>query len=454
LKSVSVDTAAACFAGHFHQQEFTLQKKSLIPIAVFCLQFGTPFVASAEPLTENQAVSLALKENQGVAAMDARAEAFRQIPDQAGALPDPELSLGAVNLPVDSFSTTAENMTQIQLGLSQKFPFPGKRGLSEQAAGFEADSARFESSEIRLRTERDVRISWWNLAYLDRSLEVVERNKSLLRQFIRIAETKYKTGQGIQSDILLAQVELSRLLDREIGLKGKRQSEQANLNALLNRSPGTQIVLPSKLDESLPPLQAEELLLTAALNTRPLLGAQQGRVHAAESRSELAEMGYYPDFSLSGTYGWRNGLNPATGRSRPDMASIRLGITLPLYAGDKQSLAVQQKKAETAKEQFALNDLTRAVQGEVYRARADYIASRDKALLFRTGLIPQANQTVASMLASYQVNKVDFLSLVQAQVTLYNYETEYWKAISDGQKARARLEAAVGRNITRESIHE
>lgn len=430
-----------------------MQKAFIIPVTVLCLHLTAPFMAVAEPLAESQAVALALKENQNIAAMESRAEAFAQVPSQAGALPDPELSIGTVNLPVDSWSTKAENMTQIQFGLSQKIPFPGKRGLSEKAAGFEADSARAESGEVKLRIERDVRSAWWKLAYLDRSLEVVSRNKVLLRQFIRIAESKYKTGQGIQSDILLAQVELSKLLEREIGLKAERQSEQAHLNALLNRAPSTPVELPPVLDESLPELQ-EGAFRSETFRARPLLAAQQGRVHAAESRSELAGMDYYPDFSLSGTYGWRNGINPATGRSRPDMASIRVGITLPLYTGDKQSRAVQQQKAEVAKEQFALNDLTRAVESEVFQASSDYNASRDRALLFKSGVIPQASQTVASMLASYQVGKVDFLNLVQAQVTLYNYETEYWKAISDGQKARARLEAAVGKQITRELTHE
>ncbi len=435
-----------------------MQKNNIFPIAVFALLLHIPITALASPLTEEQAVSLALEENQGIAAMDSRAEAFRQIPDQAGALPDPELSLGALNLPTDTFSTTAENMTQLQLGLSQKIPFPGKRSLRERAAAFEADSARAESGEAKLKMERNVRSSWWSLAYLDRSLEVVSRNKTLMKQFIRIAETKYKTGQGIQSDILLAQVELSKLLDREIDLKAQREREQANLNALLNREPETEVLLPVNLDESLPQLEPISDIRADALKNRPLLAAQQGRVDAAQSRSELAEKEYYPDFSLSGTYGWRRGINSVTGRSRPNMASIRLGISIPLYAGDKQSRSAEQKKAEAAKEQFAFNDLTRTVESEVYRAWSDYNASRKKSLLFKSGVIPQANQTVSSMLSSYQVNKVDFLNLVRAQVTLYNYETDYWKAISDGQKARAQLEAAVGkpitRGITREINHE
>ena len=54
------------------------------------------------------------------------------------------------------------------------------------------------------------------------------------------------------------------------------------------------------------------------------------------------------------------------------------------------------------------------------------------------------------MRAGYQVNQVDFLNLVRTQVTLYDYETQYWLAISLANQALAQLESLVGQ----ESIYE
>ena len=82
-----------------------------------------------------------------------------------------------------------------------------------------------------------VRSAWWRLLYLDQALSIVDQNKDLMRDFIEIAETKYSVGTGLQQDVLLAQLELSRLLDREVRLKGRRKNAQANLNALLDRRP-------------------------------------------------------------------------------------------------------------------------------------------------------------------------------------------------------------------------
>ncbi|MCF7821968.1 MAG: TolC family protein [Mariprofundaceae bacterium] len=440
-----------------------MKNNSVVTTTILVWSLVIPLTAQAahartdttpDVITEQEAVAEALAGNPGIAGMQSRAEAMSHIPSQAGSLPDPVLSLNALNLPTDSFSTTQENMTQLQVGLAQSFPFPGKLGLRQQAAHHESDSARFDSDENRLATVRETRSRWWNLYYLDRALGVVQRNQMLLRQFVKIAETKYKTGQGLQSDVLLAQVELSRLLDIEIRLKASRQGHAAQLNALMNRAAQSPVKLPNQITEQLPAVPDAETLHTAAMDSRPLLASQRSRASAAGSRIVLAEKDYYPDFTLAGAYGSRNGINPATGQPRTNLTSIGLSITLPLYAGGKQAEAVEQRKAEAAREQFRLTDQIRAVDAEISTALADYRARHNQTALFRTGIIPQASQTVSSMLASYQVNKVDFLNLVRAQITLYNYETQYWKAVSAGWQAWARLEAATGKSLIREAGHE
>ncbi len=405
-------------------------------------------------LTLAEAERLALKVNPGLASMASRARAIAEIPPQVGTLPDPRLAFDSVNLPVDTFSTTQENMTQLRVGLSQEIPFPGKLRLREEAAQFEAKSAGFDVVETRLRLIRNVHISWWNLFYLDRALEIIGRNKELLRQFIRIAETKYKVGKGLQQDVLLAQVELSKLLDIDIQLKGARKNEEARLNALLNRPTYISVRLPASVEEMLPQIPEESELHQIALDARPLLASQSEIIKAANKQVELAEKDYYPDFKLGAGYGFRSGINPVNGRSRPDFTSFMLSMNLPIFTSTKQDRALQQRKAEVAKEQFSLRDATEAVWSEASSAIADYMRSRDQALLFKTGIIPQASQTVDSMLAGYQVNKVDFLNLVNSQITLYNYETLYWRALTEAKQSLARLEASIGKKIGKEITHE
>jgi len=407
-----------------------------------------------ELLELQQVIDTALDNNPGLAQQRAHASAMAAIPPQVGTLPDPILSFDAVNLPVDTFSTTQENMTQLRAGLSLKVPFPGKLRLRKEAADFEAQSASFDVDEFRLKLIRNVRIGWWNLFYLDRALETVRRNQVLLRQFISIAETKYEVGKGLQQDVLLAQVELSKLLDIELQLKGARKDQQARFNALLNLPAQNTVHLPVRVPEDLPKPPEEAALHLIALETRPLLGSWDERIKAAQKRVDLARKDYYPDFKLKAGYGFRSGNNTGRTDSRADFLTLGISVNLPVFISTKQSRALHQRTSERFKEELARQDAIESVLSETSSALADYVKTRDQALLFKTGIIPQASQTVSSMLAGYQVNKVDFLNLVRSQITLYNFETQYWKALAGARQSLARLSSAVGKDLPGNLSHE
>ncbi|HQT27550.1 MAG TPA: hypothetical protein PLK99_13315, partial [Burkholderiales bacterium] len=91
---------------------------------------------------------------------------------------------------------------------------------------------------------------------------------------------------------------------------------------------------------------------------------------------------------------------------------------------------------------------------DVDAALADLKANRERAGLFKLGIIPQASQTVAAMLSAYQVDKADFLNLVRSEITLYNYETEYWKALSSSWQAWAILQSETGAPVNKDTNHE
>ncbi|MGD2055443.1 MAG: TolC family protein, partial [Gammaproteobacteria bacterium] len=339
--------------------------------------------------------------------------------------------------------------TQLQFGIEQALPFPGKLGLKERAAEFDADAASSNVDEARLLLIRNVKQTWWQIFYLDRALETVTRNQNLLRQFVEIARTRYTVGEGLQQEVLLAQVELSRLFDRQVQLQGMRGEQAARLNALLAHGAGTPVVLPGEVNDVLARPQPEAKLYMRAEASRPLLEQRRQEIEAARARRDFAERDRYPDFSLGAAYGFRQGEN-ADGSSRPDFASVRLGMSLPLYAGSKQDKAVDQRTSELLQKRYALQDEWNKVQAEIAAALADYQRASEQVQLFRTGIIPQARQSVASMLSGYQVNKVDFLNLVRSQVTLYDYETQYWKSFSEANQALARLAAAVGGEVSDE----
>jgi outer membrane protein TolC len=193
-----------------------------------------------------QAVTLALDHSLELASIRARSNAIRAASSYAGAMPDPTLSLNAMNMPTDTFSFYQEPMTQMQVAVSQSFPFPGKRKLRREAVEYQASASDQMETERRSAIIGKVRIAWWQLMSLDRALQIVEQNKDLMRDFVQIAQTKYRVGNGLQQDVLLAQLELSRLLDRELRLQGMRRSSRARLNSLMNRPADWALDLPEK----------------------------------------------------------------------------------------------------------------------------------------------------------------------------------------------------------------
>ena len=412
--------------------------------------YASELLSETESLNIGRAVQIALEANSRLLTLNAEAEAMAFAPSQVGALPDPMLSFNAMNLPTDTFDLDQEPMTQLQLMLSQKFPFPGKRQLRREVAETMVGVSQKQTDEYRDVLTGKVREAWWRLFSVDRSLQIVDSNKRLLRDFVEIAKTKYAVGKGLQQDVLLAELELSRLTNRELQLAGNRRRIQAMLNGLLNRVPDHPITLPEEPpSETLPMLESVTSLTQFAVERRDLIQAIELKLEAADKTVELAEKDRWPDFQVGVGYADRQGSDPIRG-SRSDFLSLMFSINLPLYSGQKQDKALQQRIHEREYERYRLSDTVRIIETEIGVQAAEYSAAREQALLLKNEIIPQAEQTVSAMLAGYEVNKVDFLNVVNGQIMLYNASIDYWNAMASAKQALARLAAGVGK----ESIYE
>lgn len=425
--------------------------RGMLLVGLICTTVSA--VAGSAELGLDHAVAEALQSNPSVAVLSARLQALQKVPPQMASLPDPRLSLNALNLPLDTFSLSQEAMTQIQLGISQDFPAPGKLGLRAEAATQEVAAAEQDIRELKNQLRRQVRDSWWKLFYLDRALEGIAQSNVLLHQIIDIAATRYQVGQGQQQEMILAELELSKLEDKAIQTAAMREYEEARLIALLGRETDSRIQLPRSVALALAPLANEENLLQRALELRPELSAQRQRLEAAQTRIQLAQKDYSPDYRLGAVYGWRSGENP-DGSGRADMGSILFSMNLPLYSGSKQDQALDQRRAEWLQQKYQLQDRHNQVRAQLRQAISSYEAARRQTALYEESILPQARQTVDAMLAGYEVGRVDFPSLMRSETALYNYETQYWQALTLAKQAKAQIDAAVGVDIGEENNHE
>jgi outer membrane protein TolC len=406
--------------------------------------FAAHYEGDGELITPERAVAIALEGNPGLAQIRARAEAMAAIPSQEGSLPDPSLSFGALWLPTASgLNLHKDDFTMMEVGVSQAIPFPGKLALRQKAAGFEAEAAVHTVEEARLRLARDVTSRWWQLLSEHRSLLIIADTERLLQQLVEIADTKYRVGGGLQQDVLSARLELAQLVQLRAQHVGRHRAEIARLNALLNRPADNPVRLPDEVETRLPDLSSDTAIQAQGEPTRPLLTERRKAIDAAHSRLELAKKEFYPDFTLSTAYAFRQ--STPTGQSRSDFVSFQLSMNLPIYADRKQAKAVDQRNAEWLRERYALEEAQREIQTEIGTALALYRGSREQFETFETSILPLAEQNVTAALTAYQVGKTDFLNVIRAENAWFAYRMQYWQALAEAHQALAQWAAAVGR---------
>lgn len=420
------------------------------PFAFVLILIGLGYFSSSPRAQEktaslslDEAVSQALANNPSLAEINARAEAMAAVPSQAGSLPDPTLSVEMLNLPTDSFDVREDFMTMVDVGLSQTVPFPGKLALKQQAADFEAEAAAQTVEEARLRLVRDVKLRWWELFYLERTLQILAETETSLRDVIRTVQARYRVGEVLQQDVLQAQLELSKLGEERLIHTAMHHREVARLNALLDRPPTTFFGLAYDQPDELPEMLAEEQLDEAAEQGRPLLNQKRRNVDAAQSRVELAKKDYYPDLTFSAGYAFRD--RAPNGENRSDFVRFGVSLNLPVYAGRKQAKAVDQQQSEWLREKYALQDAFRKVQADIAATLSDYRRAKDHHALLRHEIVPLAEQTVASLRANFEVGKAAMADLLRATANLRNAEIQAWQAYAQAQQALARLSAAAGK---------
>ena len=398
-------------------------------------------------LTLDVAITKALAGNPGLGEIKARAEALAAVPEQAGALPDPTVNVGLLNVPTSSFNLHQEDMTMMEMGVSQTIPFPGKRALREKVAEHEAMASAESVEEARLRLTRDVKLNWWRLFYYDRTLKLLNEAEGFFQQLIDIAQANYKVGKGAQQEVMMAQLELSKLKSETLDFLGQRGAESAKLNALLDRDVGTPLIIPGETTFKLPELAGAKLQ-DKSLLARPLF-AQHGRMlEAAKAKVELAQSDFYPDFTVGGGYAFRQ--NTPTGQGRSDFASVQLSMNVPIYANHKQAKAVDQRKSELLQEQYALKDEHHKIQAEIDAKASEYQQTRAKLLLLEHEILPQAQQAVNSLLSGYQVSQKGFSDLLRTQLSYFQYQIQYWQALTNTQQLLAELSAEVGEELSHE----
>jgi len=406
-----------------------------LPLFVGGLLAAAAFALAEDPLAEDAVlrslVAEALSRNPDLLAAQQAVAAARERVVQAGALPDPMLSVGYTN---DGWSPSlgGQEMTTLALMASQDLPFPGKRRLRSDIASRETGRAEQQLERSRLRVVAEVKRAYHGLLLARDLLALTWEQRETWREIEGVVRARYAVGQGAQQDVLRVQVELTRVEERDAEQAAQAGIRLAELNRLLARPPDSPLETPATL--VLRPLERSlSEALAQAREVSPELASGRLAVERNRLAVSLARKELKPDFTLQAGYMNRGGLDP--------MWQAGIGVTFPIYR-KKRTAAVAEAEARTRGDERLLDSLDLQLRYRTQERVTRLKTSERIAALYDKGIVPQDRMSVEAAIANYQTGKVPFITVLEALTTLYGDRWTYARLVADHAQLLASLEEA------------
>jgi outer membrane protein TolC len=403
---------------------------------------ATSHTGSVTPLSE--LLQEAEKNNPQIEAARQGWQAAKQVPTQVSTLPDPQFNLQHVSVgsPRPFAGYANSDFAYLGLGVSQDIPYPGKLRLKGEIARRDADVSQQQIESVRRAVLAELKGTYFQLAYLSKTLTILEQDGELLKQVEQAADARYRSGMGTQQDVLQAQLQKTKLL-REIAMHHLQMGKlEAQIKQLLNRPQDSPDIEPSELAET-PLAQTYADLLAAAQVQNPEIASAQKTIERQSLQVDLARKDFYPDFNVQ--YMWQR-TDPTQFRA---YYMLSVGIKVPIYRSRKQRPELAQAQSEQLRARSEFQAQSQQVASEL---RTQYVVVQQTAELLkihREGLSPQARSEFQAGLAAYQSNKQDFQALITAFLDVLHLDEDYWQNLAEYETAIARLE-----QLTRLTLHE
>jgi len=381
-------------------------------------------VAAALDLAE--AERIAVERDAVLRQLASESDAMRQRGVAEGQLMDPKLRFGAVNVPVDSFSLDQEDMTMLEVGVSQEFPAGRTRSLARERMEQSALSAEAAAADRKLLVQREVRRAWTELAYVARAREEVTGQVEWVEQMRASARARYASGEGRQLDVLQAGLDVAMLREQLLDLDRDEAAREARPDALPARAP------------------AEPLAeLEQRLHSHPAQLDFERRIEAAQTAVQLAEQSRRPGWMLDVGYGFRSGRMP-DGEPRSDMLTAMVSVDLPLFRGNRQDREVAAARADARGLHDMHDDHLREMLAMLNEAW--WVAERTAELerFYESDLLPLAEQSVQAALLAYGSNRSMIDDVIAARRAALETSLKHLRMAADRAQARYDVEYLAG----------
>lgn len=360
----------------------------------------------------------------------------------AGKLPDPKLRVELQDITLSGEQSPTLSPSQVgstRYTLIQDVPWFGKRGLQREIASAEADGAKGRAAGIWSELAARIKSGYAQFYYIHQNERLANELLDLMARLEKVAQVRYSGGLAAQSDAIRAQVELTNLRNELIALESEKRMTQARLNLLLARPAHTALAAPERL-RALPAAgQLDYALLQDRVRGRnPQLLAEEARLKAAEKSRELTYKNRYPDFTF--------GIAPVQYKTAVREWEVMVELNIPLQQSSRRA---QEREAEAMLS--AARSRSEATSNQVLAELSENLSGLDAArrteAAISNSLLPQAELTFKSALASYENGKVDFATLLDVQRQIRQAKQNQVKAQAEAQTRLAAIERLLGEEL-------
>ncbi len=392
----------------------------------------------SDPVLDSLVMTV-LRDNPDIQAAAQMARSAEYMVSPAGSLPDPMAMISLTGPTNGSWVGEPMATPNVMIGLTQMIPFPGKLGAMKNAAKDMAGGHRESLENTRQNMAAMVRSAYYELAYWDDALETVENNISFFDELEAVAREKYRVGQGIQANVLQAQAMRTRLEDEKLMVVKMIGMSQVMLAQLIS-DPSMEPVKASLPEMANLPLLDKSVLLSNLERENPRLRKSAFEIDMRRNMLRNAKLDYLPDFTFGVSYGFGQAseMIPMSGEN---MLGVSAGINIPLWAGWKQKNMVSSARADLRQAEYMKLDMNDQLRFELDKHLLEYDRDRSRYTLYKESLIPQSRAELESARVAYEVGKLEFMNVINAQMGLFDAELELRKSLADGLKSLAQIAA-------------
>ncbi len=421
-------------------------RKTTIPAWTLILALGLWNSAFADDASLGRTVDglldYARNNNPEYSSMRHEADAAGERVTPAGALPDPRLRIELMDITRMGEQSPTLNPSRVgstKYTISQEIPWYGKRDLKREIAELDADGAQGKARGAWSDIAARLKSAHAQLYLIGRNEAISREILDLMVQLEKTAQARYAGGLAMQQDVIRAQIEQTAMKNELIMFENEARMLTARINTLLARPASAPLAMPEALKPIPAPAKLDFVALEERVRSRnPRLFADDAGIRSAEKKRDLAYKERYPDFMI--------GVSPVQFDSSVKEWELMVEFNIPLQQSSRRAMERESESmlaAARSRKDATANDLL----GELAENLAAIEAARRQEQLVATTLLPQAEMTFSSALASYENGQADFAMLLEAQQQIRKARLSQIKAQAEAQVRVAEIERLLGEDL-------